>query len=104
MDSFKLNHFNASKYEDKIVKVIVKNKTKPKVFDKFLDKIYLANPYEVKITEILQESSIQNEEDIEIENTMTILSKYIENADVDINKNKVQNLARKIYKQACDIS
>lgn len=103
MDSFKLNHFDASKYEDKIVKVIVKNKTKPKVFDKFLDKIYLANPYEVKITEILQENHFYYDEEIDIENTMTILLKYIENADVDLNKSKVQNLVRKIYKQACDI-
>ena len=46
--------FNASEYEGKIVKVIVRKKTNPKQFEKFVDKLYEANVFDLKFVESIE--------------------------------------------------
>ena len=55
--------FNAAELKDKIVKVIVRKKLKPKDFEKFIDKIYSAGVQELKI---IENFAIQESEDFEI--------------------------------------
>ncbi len=95
--------FNATEYENKIVKVIVRKKSKPKDFERFIDKLYSAGVQDLKIIEnfVLQEN-----EDFEIdeeENTLSILNRYIEESECDLDKNTIKGIFEDLYRQACEV-
>ena len=95
--------FDFSEYESKIVKVIVRKKTKPKVFEKFIDKLYSFGVQDLKIVENFD---IQEGEDFEIteeESTMSILNRYIEESEFELDKNIIKGIFQNLYKQACEV-
>ncbi len=95
--------FDAREYQNKIVKVIVKKKTEPKDFEKFIDKLYSAGIQELKIVENFE---IQESEEFEVdetENTITILNRYIDEAEFNCDKSIIKGLLQKIYSQACEV-
>ena len=55
--------FDARGYKDKIVKIIVRNKPRPREFEKLIDKVYSAGVQELKIVENFE---IQESEDFNI--------------------------------------
>jgi DNA repair exonuclease SbcCD nuclease subunit len=95
--------FDAREYQGKIVKVIVKKKSSPKDFEKFIDKLYSAGIQELKIVENFD---IQAGEDFEVEeseNTISILNRYIDEAEMECDKSIVKGILQKIYSQACEV-
>ena len=72
-------------------------------FEKFLDKLYNANVAELKIVEnfALQESA--EFEAFESEDTLSILNRYIEESEIDIDKSRVQKLVQEVYQEACEL-
>ena len=95
--------FDATEYENKIVKVIVRKKSKPKDFEKFIDKLYTAGIQELKIVENFD---IQENEEFEIdetENTLSILNRYIEESEFAFDKNIIKGIFQDLYKQACEV-
>ena len=85
------------------VKIIVRKKSKPKDFEKFIDKLYSVGVQDLKIIENFE---IQESEDFEIsedENTMTILNRYIEESEVSLDKDKIKNIFQSIYREACEV-
>ena len=98
--------FNASEYSGKIVKVIVKKKSKPKDFEKFIDKLYSSGVEELKIVENFDyNNGWVDSEDFEVteeENTVSILHRYIEESEVDLDKSKVKNIFGSLYSKACE--
>jgi DNA repair exonuclease SbcCD nuclease subunit len=99
------NHklFNATEYENKIVKVIVRKKSKPKDFEKFIDKLYSVGVQDLKIIENFE---IQESEDFEIdeeENTLSILNRYIDESEFELDKSIVKGIFQNLYSQACEV-
>jgi DNA repair exonuclease SbcCD nuclease subunit len=94
---------NTSEFKDKIVKVIVRKKSNQNKFDKFIDKIYSANVAELKIVENYQIQQLEEFEDLESEDTLSILNRYIQESEIDMNKSVIQNLIKEIYQEACEI-
>jgi DNA repair exonuclease SbcCD nuclease subunit len=95
--------FDTTEYENKIVKVIVRKKSKPKDFEKFIDKLYNANIQELKIIENFE---IQESEDFEIdeeENTLSILSRYIDESEFEFDKTIIKGIFQDLYQQACEV-
>ena len=95
--------FDATEYKNKIVKVIVRKKSKPKDFERFIDKLYSIGPQEVKFVENFE---IQESEDFEVdesENTISILNRYIDEAEMECDKSIVKGILQKIYSQACEV-
>ena len=95
--------FNATEYKDKIVKVIVKQKTNQKQFEKFIDKLSAIGVQELKIVENF---NIQGNDDFEVEeteNTISILNRYIDESEIDCDKSIIKGILRKIYSQACEV-
>ena len=95
--------FDTTEYENKIVKVIVRKKSKPKDFEKFIDKLYTAGIQDLKIVENFE---IQENEDFEIdeeENTMSILNRYIDEAEFEFDKNIIKGIFQDLYRQACEV-
>ena len=95
--------FDTTEYENKIVKVIVRKKSKQKDFEKFIDKLYTAGIQDLKIVENFD---IQENEDFEIdeeENTMSILNRYIDEAEFEFDKNIIKGIFQDLYRQACEV-
>ena len=95
--------FNATEYENKIVKVIVRKKTKVKEFDKFIDKLYSVGVQDLKI---IENFDIQENEEFDIdeeENTLSILSRYIDESEFDYDKNIIKGIFEDLYRQACEV-
>ena len=95
--------FDAREYENKIVKIIVRKKTKAKDFEKFVDKLYTAGIQDLKIIENFE---IQESEDFAIdeeENTISILNRYIDESEVQFDKNIIKGILQNLYKEACEV-
>jgi predicted phosphodiesterase len=96
--------FDARGHKDKIVKVVVKNKKRPKEFDKFLDKIYNSGAQEVKIVENFQ--IIENDEDFvaeDEENTINILNRYIDESEINLDKSMIKEIFQNLYREAHEV-
>jgi hypothetical protein len=95
--------FDTTEYANKIVKVIVRKKSKPKDFEKFIDKLYTVGIQDLKIIENFE---IQENEEFEIsedENTLTILNRYIEESEFEFDKNIIKGIFQDLYRQACEV-
>jgi DNA repair exonuclease SbcCD nuclease subunit len=95
--------FDTREYENKIVKIVVRKKTDTKKFEKFVDKLYHSNIAELKIIENFDIKESDNFEVIESEDTLSILNRYIEEAEVSIDKSLVQKIIQEVYQEACEI-
>ena len=95
--------FDTRDYEGKIVKVIVRKKENPKQFEKFVDKLLDAGVADLKIVENFAFSE-SDEFDVEqSEDTLSILSRYLDESETDIDKIEVKNIIRNIYQEACEV-
>ena len=95
--------FNTSEYENKIVKVVVRKKTDIKKFEKFIDKLYSSSVADLKIVENFQLIESAEFEAEESEDTMSILSRYIDESETELNKPLIQSLIKEIYQEACEV-
>ena len=95
--------FDVREYENKIVKIVVRKKTNPKDFEKFVDKLYTAGIQDLKIIENFE---IQESEDFQVdeeENTISILNRYIDESEVQFDKNIIKGILQNLYKEACEV-
>ena len=95
--------FDAAEYENKIVKIIVRKKSNIKSFEKFVDKLYSSGIQELKIIEnfdIIESEDFTVEE---TENTLSILNRYIDESEINLDKFIVKNLFQELYRQACEV-
>jgi len=95
--------FNTTEYENKIVKVIVRKKSDIKKFEKFIDKLYATGVADLKIVENFQLIESEEFETEESEDTMSILSRYIDESETELNKPLIQSLIKEIYQEACEV-
>ena len=94
---------NASEYENKIVKLVVEQKSKPKQFEKFVDKLIDGG---VSDLQIIENFSLTDTDDFEVEeseDTLTILGRYLDEVEVDIDKDAAKRIISHIYKEACEV-
>ena len=99
--------FDTRPYNNKIVKVIVKDKGKGTKFEKFVDKLYKAGVADLKIIDTFDYGTgFVNYEDQgqETEDTLTLVSKYIDEVDTQVDKSKVKKLLQNIYQEACEVT
>jgi hypothetical protein len=95
--------FNAKEYENKIVKVIVRKKSSPKDFEKFIDKLYSAGIHDLKIVENFVIQECEEFEINEEENTLSILNRYIEEAEFELDKSIIKKIFEDLYREACEV-
>ena len=95
--------YDARHLKDKIVKIIVRKKSSQLEFDKFIDKIDKAGCYDFKVVEnfTIDDESVDFTQD-EYENTLTLLNKYIEDSDFDLDKEVVKDIMKDVYREACE--
>ena len=95
--------FDSSEYVAKIVKVIVRKKSKPKDFERFIDKLYKIGIQDLKIVENFDIQENENFVIDEEENTISILNRYIDESECDFDKNMIKGIFEELYKQACEV-
>ena len=100
-ENYKL--FNATEYAGKIVKVIVKQKSDQKSFEKFVDKLYAVGVQERKIIENFNIEENENFQVEETENNISILNRYIDESEIECDKSIIKGILQKIYSQACEV-
>ena len=99
--------FDARPYEDKIVKVIVKDKGKGVKFDKFIDKLYHSGVAELKTIENIDYGTgfvTYEDQGQDTEDTLTLLSKYIDEVETSVDKSRVKKLLQNVYQEACEVT
>jgi len=100
--------FDTNFYTNKIVKLIVENKTMIPEFETFVDRMYKSNPTDLIILEDLSEYTARYSddegEDVEVGNTATFLQEYVDSMPIDhekrVERNKVKRLLQKLYDEA----
>ena len=92
-----------TKYDQKIVKVIVRKKSDPKKFEKYIDKLYSSNLAELKIVENFDFTEGEEFEADESEDTISLLNRYIQESEVDLDKSVITNILQDVYKEACEV-
>ena len=95
--------FDARELKNKIVKVVVREKTDQKQFEKFIDKLYASGVQDLKIVEnyVLQES--EDFEAQETENTINLLSRYIDESEFECDKNIIKGIIQQLYRETCEV-
>jgi len=95
--------YDARHLKDKIVKLIVRKKTSQLEFDKFIDKINKAGCYDLKVVEnfTIDDEEVEFSSD-ECEDTLTLLNKYIEESEFDLDKEVVKDIMKDVYREACE--
>tara|TARA_B100000085_G_scaffold2618_1_gene2492 strand:- start:110 stop:556 length:447 start_codon:yes stop_codon:yes gene_type:complete len=101
-DKIDYNNYDVSQLEKKFVKIVVVNKKDAFSFDRFVDRVQSVNIHELKIAENFNEFIGENveDEDIEFDDTSTIVDSYIDGVDTDLDKDKIKVQMRELMTEA----
>ena len=94
--------YDFSKLKECYIKVVVLNKQNPFLFDHVIDSLYKAGVSDLSIVEDFTDVNVDLDQDIidQAEDTITILSKYIDNLTLDVEPEKLKTLMRELYVEA----
>lgn len=94
-----------SMFEEKCIKIVVVNKVDQKLFDKFIAAVNKLNPIDLKIIEDYSEfeSDLVDDDSIDMENTMSLLSSYVDSSDITADKTKIKNVLKSLYIEATQL-
>jgi DNA repair exonuclease SbcCD nuclease subunit len=86
------------------VKLLVVNKTDYYKFDRFIQKLYNKGCHEIKIVENMSEfEDGEIGEEINLEDTVSVLSHYIDSVETDVDKEQVKTFMKSLYTEAINI-
>ncbi len=86
------------------VKLVVVNKTDYYKFDKFIQKLYNKGCHEIKVIEDMSEfQDGEVGEEINLEDTLSVLAHYIDSIETDVDKEQVKTYMRTLYTEAVNI-
>lgn len=88
---------------NKFIKVIVVNKDNPYWFDLFMDEVHKQNPLHLSVVDDHKHMDLLDDDEIEnVEDTLTILTKYVDSMEVQGKKRAINDLMRSLYNEALD--
>lgn len=93
--------FDFSALKECYVKVVTLNKQNPYLFDSVIDSLYKIGAADISIVEDFTDVVVDDEEIVDqAEDTMTILSKFIDNLTTNVESDKLKALMRELYIEA----
>jgi hypothetical protein len=94
--------YDFESFKSAYVKVVVLNKQNPYLFDSVIDNLYKAMPADISIVEDFTDTLIDDDTELvdQAEDTMTILSKYIDGLSLNVENEKLKTLMRELYVEA----
>jgi DNA repair exonuclease SbcCD nuclease subunit len=95
-------NYDFSPLKETFVKVVVLNKQNPYLFDNVLDNLYKIGVCDISIVEDFTDTNLEDDQELidQAEDTMTILSKYIDNLTLNVEAEKLKTLMRELYVEA----
>lgn len=93
------------KYRNTYVKVIVHTKNNPYWFDMFIDKLEKVDPLGIQVVEDNLYLNLEDDSDIvnEAEDTLSILKKFVDNTELNVEKKDVERFLSELYAEANSI-
>lgn len=89
---------------NKYVKLVVVNKTDYYKFDLFVNKLYAKGCHDIKIVEDFSEfENGEVDSDVDLEDTLSILSNYIDSLSTDVDKEKIKTFMKSLYTEAVNL-
>jgi DNA repair exonuclease SbcCD nuclease subunit len=86
------------------VKLIVVDKTDYYKFDRFVQKLYNKGCSDIKIIEDLSEfGEGEVDEEISLEDTLSVLTNYVDSIQTDVDKDQVKTFMRTLYTEAVNV-
>jgi hypothetical protein len=97
--------YDFSVHKDTYVKVVVVNKTNAYLFDYVLEQLNKAGVADVAVVEDFSDTTVDDDQELidQAEDTMTILSKYIDGLTLDVDSDKLKNLMRELYVESLNV-
>lgn len=92
--------FDFDSLKETYVKVVAVNKQNPYLFDFVLDNLYKSGCSDISIVEDFTDVQIDDDIVDQAEDTMTILSKYIDALELDVENDQLKKLMRELYVEA----
>ena len=104
-DDTKEMNLDATQYKKSCVKVVVAHKNDFLKFDKFIEDLYLNEVIELTIHEDFSEFETQAIDDgnANVEDTMTLLSQFVDSIETTKNKERLKTLLKTLYIEAQNI-
>ena len=92
-----------SQYKNCFIKIVIVKRNNPFWFDTLIDKLYRVDVADISVAENFDVDLLDGEDLInEAEDTMTILSKYVESLSID-NKKELDFLLQTLYTEALSV-
>jgi len=90
-------------YKDTYVKLVVEQKQNYAEFERVVESLYDVGAHDVKIVETFVEENSDEESNLEIKDTITLLNEYVDDIDVSVDKTELKNLMRSLYIESCEM-
>jgi len=102
-DNIQSGMFKYHEFAQSFVKIIVEKKTDTDKFERFISQLYAAGVHEIKVIEDPSfEQDLNEEIDIEKEDTLTILERYVDDMEHS-DKDALKNILKSLYVEALEL-
>jgi predicted phosphodiesterase len=101
-----LDSIDFARFKDKIVKVVIKNKGNPYVFDQFMERLEEQGIIELQVVEDHLNLDVEDDDSIidEAESTVDIFTKFIDQTETGgVPKDRIKNVMVDLYREAIDL-
>lgn len=99
------NKFDMDKCANSFIKIVVEDKKDYMQFEKFVDSVFCKKPHDVKIIEtFVNDTFSEDDESLEVKDTLTLLNEYIDEVELSVNKEKLKSLMKSLYIESCEVA
>lgn len=104
-DFSEVESIDFSKVKGCIIKVVVKNKLNPYWFDMYINKFEKAGAIDIQVVEDHLNLNLEVDDEIidEAEDTLTILRKVVESAEINVSKKELDQFMISLYNEALHV-
>ena len=96
------NKQDVSDYKDKFIKLIVEEKRDYQMFETLVDRLYNVGVHDVKIAETLVDAEDIDDVELNVKDTLTLLSEYIDEIELAVDKTELKKLMQSLYIESCE--
>lgn len=98
---FDYDRFDIKQLENKNIKVVVEEKSDAYKFEKFIQSLYTIPYLDLKIVEDFLDSELKvDDESVNIEDTMSLLSTYVDGLETTMKRDKLKSILKTLYIEA----
>ena len=96
------NKQDVSGYKDKYIKLVVNEKRNYQMFETLVDRLYNVGVHDVKIIETLVDTEDLDDIELNVKDTLTLLSEYIDEIELAVDKTDLKKLMQSLYIESCE--